>query len=261
MLKKKFSIKSSSEIEIMREGGKRLSSILWQVAKAVRSGMQTRELDIFARNLIEQGGDEPAFLNYKPEFAPRPFPATLCVSVNDEVVHGIPGERVLSEGDIVGLDLGLKHQGFFVDMAVTVPVGNISEADKKLIEMTKQALLVGIAEVKDGVRTGDIGAAIARVVIPTGLSIVEELGGHGVGEQVHELPFIANFGRKGTGTKLVSGQTIALEPMLNAGRPEVIFDKQDGFTIRTRDHAHSAHFEVTLVVTPTGADILTPIFW
>ena len=257
----KSSAKSSSEIEMMREGGKRLSQILKQVASAVRPGVETRELDTLAERLIREGADEPAFLHYKADFSPKSFPATLCVSINDEVVHGIPSARKLIEGDIVGLDLGLIHEGLITDMAVTLPVGKINAPDARLLEVTKHALKVGVHVVRQGAHLGDIGAAIENVVRPAKFSIVEELGGHGVGYKVHEPPFIAHTGKAGMGEKLEVGQTIAIEPMVNAGSKEVIFDETDGYTVRTRDGKKSAHFEVTLAVTKNGADVLTPIFW
>ena len=254
-------VKSDIEINKMREGGKRLSAILRQVSMAVRVGMATEELDTLALGLISKGGDLPAFLHYKPEFSHRAFPATLCVSINDEVVHGIPGKRILLEGDIVGLDLGLEHEGLFVDMAVTVPVGIASEADKRLMEATGRSLKAGLAKVAPGVRLGDIGAEVERVVETAGFSVVRELGGHGVGHEIHEPPFVPHFGPAGKGDKFELGQTICIEPMVSAGRAGVIFDQQDGYTVRTADGSRSAHYEVTLAVTDKGADILTPIFW
>src|SRR3989344_1999224 len=218
-------IKSPEEISIMREGGKRLSNILRAVSERVVPGVKTEDLDKFAHELIEQGGDKPAFLHYKPDFASKPFPASLCVSVNDEVVHGIPSERILNEGDIVGLDLGLMHDGLFTDMAVTLPVGIVGEADKRLMQVTKESLNAGTAAVSGDARLGDIGAAVQKVVEKAGFAVVRELGGHGVGHKVHESPFVAHFGKSGTGEKLVVGQTICIEPMTSAGSHEVIFDE------------------------------------
>ncbi|HEY4504423.1 MAG TPA: type I methionyl aminopeptidase [Candidatus Paceibacterota bacterium] len=253
-------IKSPEEIAIMREGGKRLSNILRKVAERVVPGVRADALDVFVRELIERDGDKPAFLHYKPEFSSKPFPASLCVSVNDEVVHGIPSNRVLKNGDIVGLDLGLEHGGLFTDMAVTVPVGNVSENDKKLMQVTKKALTAALSVVKDGANLNDIGIAVESVVHPADFSIVEELGGHGVGHKIHEAPFVTHF-KTNSKDKLEAGQTLAIEPMINAGGKEVTFDEQDGYTVRTKDGRNSAHYEVTLAVTETGADILTPIFW
>ena len=254
-------IKSKEEIELMREGGSRLSLILHAVSEKALPGVRTEELDRLAESLIRQGGDTPAFLRYRPDWSHRHFPASLCVSVNDEVVHGIPGTRVLSAGDIVGLDLGLKHEGLYVDMAVTVPVGEVSESDRKLMEVTKGALLAGIAQVRDGARLGVIGGAVQTIVENAGFSVVRELGGHGVGYEIHEAPFVPHFKTIGKGERLEAGQTIAIEPMINAGGEKVKFDDSDGYTVRTADHSNSAHYEVTLAVTETGADVLTPIFW
>ena len=245
----------------MREGGKHLSSILRQVSLAVAPGIETERLDTLALGLIKEAGDLPAFLHYKPEFSHRAFPATLCVSINDEVVHGIPGPRKLEEGDIVGLDLGLVHEGLYLDMAVTVAVGKAGEADLRLMEATKQSLQAGLAAVAPLVRLGDVGAEIERVVEAAGFSVVRELGGHGVGHEVHEPPFVPHFGPAGKGEKLEVGQTICIEPMVNAGGPEVIFDQGDGYTVRSADGSRSAHYEVSLAVTDKGAEVLTPIFW
>ncbi|HEY9582815.1 MAG TPA: type I methionyl aminopeptidase [Candidatus Paceibacterota bacterium] len=253
-------VKTQNEIEIMREGGKRLSHILQQVALRVVPGVRDSELDKLARELIEQGGDKPAFLHYKPDFASKPFSATLCVSLNDEVVHGIPNGRVLKDGDIVGLDLGLEHGGLFTDMAVTVAVGNVSEGNSRLMQITKSALEAGITVVKEDAYVGDIGKSIENLVRPAGFSIVEELGGHGVGRAIHESPFIPHFAGK-KGERLLAGQTIAIEPMINTGGKDVIFDTVDGYTVRTADGSNSAHYEVTIAVTSKGALILTPIFW
>jgi len=259
----KFSVKvkTDREIAIMREGGQHLSDILHKVSERVAPGVSTGTLDRLARELIEQAGDKPAFLHYKPDWANKPYPATLCVSVNDEVVHSIPGKRILEEGDIVGLDLGLSHKGLFVDMALTLAVGAMSEADERLMQTTKSALSAGLGMVRTGVRLGDVGMAVQSVAEGAGFSIVRDLGGHGVGHKIHEAPFIGHFGPVGKGERLETGQTICLEPMVNAGGPRVIFDQSNGYTVRTADGSRSAHYEVTLAVTERGADVLTHIFW
>jgi|SRR3989344_1161906 len=249
-------IKTKDEIEILREGGKRLARVLEEVARAVKPGVKTSELDSLAYRLITEGGDGPAFLNYRPAGVKKAFPATLCVSIDDEVVHGIPKDRELKEGEIVGLDLGLKHSGLFVDMAVTVGVGQISDQDKKLIADTKKALEVGVSVIRNGKRIGDVGYAIESFAVPLGYGIVYELGGHGVGHAVHEKPHVPNFGEKDTGEKLKEGVVLAIEPMLTLGVPDVVIDA-DGSTFKTRDGKKSAHFEVTVVVTKTGVEILT----
>jgi methionyl aminopeptidase len=250
-------IKTPEEIEKLREGGKHLASILYKIKERVVPGVSTLDLDIYAEKLIRDVGDEPAFLNYKPEGALTPFPASLCVSVNDEVVHGIPNkERILKEGDIVALDLGLKHKGLFTDMAITVPVGDISSGNKMLLNVTKRALQVGIDTAKAGNTVGDIGYAIESFVKPYKYGIVEVLAGHGVGRYIHEDPYIPNFGKKGKGAKLAKGMVIAIEPMLNNGTQNVILE-EDGYTFRTTDGKKSAHFEHTILITDSKPEILT----
>ncbi len=252
-------IKTKEEIEILREGGRRLAEVLQKVKEMVAPGVSTWELDKYAYKLIKELGDEPAFLNYKPEGARIPFPASLCVSVNDEVVHGIPKrERILKEGDIVAIDLGLKHKGLFTDHAVSVAVGNVSKEDQKLLDATREALEVGISEARVGNRVGDIGYAIEQFVKPYRYGIVDVLSGHGVGKYIHEDPYIPNFGKKGTGAKLVAGMVIAIEPMLNLGTKNVTLDK-DGYTFYTNDRKRSAHFEHTVLITDGEPEILTKI--
>ncbi len=237
-------------------GGERLAGVLREVAKAVRPGVTTLLLDQLAERLIREGGDEPAFLRYQPWGAPYPYPASLCVSINNEVVHGIPGMTKLKEGDIVSLDLGLRHQGLITDAAVTVPVGKIDSEAEKLIETTKNALKVGIQAVKPGGFIGDIGKAIEKFVQPHGYGIVKLLGGHGVGYEVHEEPYIPNYKMKGNGPKLKTGMVLAIEPMLNEGTDDVYLDK-DGYTFKTADGKRSAQFEHTIIVTDKGAEIIT----
>jgi methionyl aminopeptidase len=213
-----------------------------------------------ALKLIEETGGKPAILNYKPRGARRPYPATICVSVNDAIVHGIPNEEpfLLKEGDIVGLDTSMEYNGMITDMAVTVPVGKIDEEARKLIEITKNALYIGIKSARGGKRVGDIGFAIQNFIEPFGYGIVRELAGHGVGYKVHEEPYVPNFGEKGKGEKLKPGMVIAIEPMINEGAEEVFLDK-DGYTYRTADGKRSAHFEHTVVITDHEAEILTKL--
>jgi len=255
-----ITIKTEKEIEVLREGGRRLAVILTTLAQAVIPGISAVELNELAIKLVKADGDVPAFLNYKPSGAKRPYPGALCVSINDEVVHGlaIDQDKILKEGDIVSLDLGLNHGGLITDMSVTVPVGEVRPELLKLINITREALQVGIKTIKDGSHVGDIGYAIERFVRPYGYGIVEDLCGHGVGHKVHEDPFIPNFGEKGRGEKLKVGMVLALEPMLNLGTKEV-FEASDGFTYKTADSEPSAHFEHTVVVTKYGAEILTKI--
>ena len=252
-------IKTKDEIEVIREAGKRLSFVLHKTAEKVAPGISTWELDKYAEGLIKEMGDYPAFLNYKPDGARYAFPASLCVSVNDEVVHGIPKkDKTLKEGDIVSLDLGLRHKGYYADMAITVPVGEVSSGSLKLMEATRKALEVGISVCHAGNKIGDIGHAIEGYVRPHKYGIVEVLAGHGVGRAIHEDPFIPNYGKAGTGAKLVPGMVIAIEPMLNNGTKNVTLD-DDEWTFRTADRKRSAHFEHTVLITKGEPEILTQI--
>lgn len=249
-------IKTQKEIEIIREGGKILAEVLAKVAKKAKLGVSTFELDKYAYDLIKEGGDIPAFLNYKPEGAPKAFPASICISVNNEIVHGIPKkDRILKDGDIVSLDLGLKHKGLFTDHAVTVAVGKISKRDQQLLDATKKALEIGIWAAIGGATVGDIGHAIESFVNRK-YGIVRELSGHGVGIKIHEDPYIPNYGKAGKGQKLIPGMIIAIEPMLNMGS-DYITTADDDWTIKTRDGSRSAHFEHTILITETEPEILT----
>ncbi|MBI4692139.1 MAG: type I methionyl aminopeptidase [Candidatus Terrybacteria bacterium] len=254
-----ITIKTPEEIKILREGGKILASILYQVAKKVRPGIATIELDKMAEKLIKEAGGEPSFKNYKTREDKIPFPASLCVSINDEVVHGIPSEEmILKEGDVASLDLGMKYKNFYTDMAITVPVGEASPQVKKMIEVTKKSLEKGIGEIKEGKQIGDIGHAIQTYVEKNGFNAVRNLVGHGVGYKAHEEPEIPNFGRKRTGEVLKRGMVLALEPMIIVGLPELIL-ANDNWTWKTKDGSLAAHFEHTVVVTKTGAKILTSL--
>lgn len=255
-----ITIKTKEEIEILREGGKRHAYILNEIAKSVFPGVSTLTLNNLADKLIKEGGDTPAFLNYKPYGAKRPYPASLCVSINDEIVHGIPNEnpKILKEGDIVSLDLGLTHKGLITDMAITVPVGEVRKEIKELLEVTKKALFKGIKMARGNARTGDIGFAIQSFVDPYGFGLVRELSGHGVGYKVHEDPYVPNFGVKGKGEKLVPGMVIAIEPMVNLGTEKIVLDS-DGYTYKTRDGKASAHFEHTVLIREGDAEILTQV--
>lgn len=250
-------IKTPEQIEILREGGKRHAAILEILTAKVVPGVTTGELDALALSLVREGGDEPAFLGYKPAGASYAYPATLCVSVNDEVVHGIPdAKRVLQEGDVVSLDLGLKHKGLFTDAAVTVAVGTIDVKKRELLKVAQASLYKGIDEIKPGARTGDIGHAIEHYIKAYKYGVVRDLAGHGVGIAIHEDPFIPNYGQKGKGTLLKAGMVIAIEPMVNLGTAEVTLDDDD-YTFRTADGKASAHFEHTVLVTEDGYEILT----
>ncbi|MEA1929837.1 MAG: type I methionyl aminopeptidase [Patescibacteria group bacterium] len=251
-----ISLKTPKQINILREGGRRLATILQTVGERVKPGVTPLELDAMARDLIKQGGDEPSFLNYRPAGASGPYPAALCVSVNESIVHGIPDKRSLQEGDIVGIDLGLKHKGLYTDMAMTVSVGELKPELKRLLAHTKEGLRAGIAQSKVGNHLGDIGAAIEAVAEKHGYGVVRELAGHGVGLKVHEEPEVPNYGQVGTGLKLKAGIVIAIEPMFNLGAADVVFH-DDGYTVTTKDKLPSAHFEHTVLVTESGGEVLT----
>ena len=250
-------LKTKEEIKTLREGGRRHAEILRLVAAQAKPGVSTKALDTLARKLIKEGGDKSAFLGYTPEGVSYPYPAVLCVSVNDEVVHGIPNKSVkLREGDIVSLDLGLLHKGLITDGAITVPVGKVSKEATALMKATKKALELAVKAAKVGNTTGDIGHAVESYVKPLGYGIVRILSGHGVGYSVHEDPYIPNYGRRGTGEKLVAGMVIAIEPMLNLGTEDVCVT-DDEYTYITEDGKISAHFEHTVAITEKGPIILT----
>lgn len=253
-----MTIKNDAERANLIEGGKRLADVLRALRAKVAPGVTSEELDTLAEQLIRAGDDEPCFLGYTPEGAHRPYPATLCVSINDEVVHGIPNEsaRILKEGDIVGLDLGLTHNGVIVDAAITVPVGEVDEETKRLLVATEKALAAGIAQAIPGNHIGDISHAIQKEIEDAGFKVVKELGGHGVGDLVHEEPFIPNFGRPGTGELLLERMVLALEPISTAGKSAVTL-APDGYTYRTKDGSRSAHFEHTILLERGGARIVT----
>lgn len=239
------------------EAGKRLGAILEEVAKHAVPGVSTLALDELAEKLIRAGGDIPAFKGYTPEGAMRPYPTTLCVSVNDEVVHGIADAgRTLKEGDIVALDLGLSHEGIIMDSAVSIGVGKVPEESLELMRATEQALEAAMDAARPGARTGDISYAIETVLRDAGFSPVRDLGGHGVGDRVHEEPFIANAGHPGTGAEIVPGMVLALEPIANAGKAGVVLGA-DGYTYRTKDGSRSSHHEHTILVEESGTTVLT----
>jgi methionyl aminopeptidase len=251
-------LKTKEQIEILREGGKRLAGVLMTLAENVKEGVTSADLDKIAYDIITKNGDKPSFLNYKPKGSKEAYPSSICVSVNDEVVHGEPNlnPRILKEGDIVSLDAGLIHKGLFTDSAITVPVGKVSNEAKQLMRVTKESLDAGIKAIKIGGTTGDIGFAIQEYVRPYGYGIIKELAGHGVGFAVHEDPFVPNYGKMGYGDKLVSGLVIAIEPMLNEGSAKIYLG-EDGHTYKTYDGKLSAHFEHTVAITEEGIQILT----
>jgi methionyl aminopeptidase len=245
------------EIELLRRSGKILATVLNLVASKAIVGVSTWELDQLAESEIKKLGGRPSFKNYAAMSGDPPFPASLCVSINDEVVHGIPKkDRLLKNGDIVGLDLGVEYHGLFTDAAVTVPVGQTDPKNLKLIQVATESLAAGLAQVKSGNFTGDVGYAIESIATKYGFQVVRELVGHGVGQAVHEEPEVPCFGKPKTGTKLVSGMVLAIEPMVNAGGWKVYF-APDNWTIKTQDGSWSAHMEHTILVTDTECEILT----
>ncbi len=250
-------LKTAEEIEKIRQAGK----ILAQVAKAllpqVEVGANLKELDQTAKKLIMEAGGKPAFLGYQPYGAAKPYMYTLCTSLNDVVVHGTPKSYKLKSGDVVSIDMGVVYDGYYADAAWTVGIGEISEKAQKLIRVAEKALFDGIKAINIGKHLGDIGAAIENTVKQHGFSIVEGLTGHGVGKELHEDPSVFNEGEKGTGMVLKPGLVIAIEPMISAGKPQIVQLKDDSYA--TADGSLSAHFEHTVAITENGAEILTRI--
>ena len=242
--------KSPAEIEKMRAANQVVARILEELAAMVAPGVSTADLDAAAESRVRAAGAEPAFKGY------RGYPATLCASVNEQVVHGIPSPTPLKSGDIVSLDMGVKLNGYYGDSAVTVPVGTIAPQAAELLRVTEESLFRGIDAVKPGARVSDIGAAVQQHVEAHGLSVVREFVGHGIGTSLHEEPQIANYGPGGRGPRLSEGMVLAIEPMVNLGKAGVKV-LSDGWTAVTRDGSLSAHFEHTVVVTPEGCEILT----
>lgn len=243
-------VKTRAQIDKMRRAGSLVAQTLDLMARMARPGMRTIDLDAAAEEFILSQGAIPAFKGYMG------YPATLCVSINDEVVHGIPGDRRLEEGQIVSVDVGVNCDGWYGDAARTLCIGEVSADAKRLLEVTQEALRRGIAQAKSGNRLGDISAAVQTYAEEHGYSVVRELVGHGIGQRMHEEPQVPNFGRANTGPELKAGMVLAIEPMLNIGACEVNFDS-DKWTVRTADGSLSAHFEHTVAITETGPEILT----
>ncbi len=248
-------LKTPAEIEIMREGGHKLAAVLAALAGEVHPGVRTIELDTLAHDLILASGAKPAFLNYHPAGAKKAYPYTLCISLNDVVVHGQPSDRVIEEGNIVSLDLGLIFQKFYLDSAITVGAGEISKAAKLLLSTTKESLTAGIEQARIGKTLGDIGYAIDRAVSRKGFSVAEGLVGHGIGKSLHEDPVVFNYGDPHEGENLVPGLVIAIEPMVCIGSGETKTLRDESYA--TRDGSLSAHFEHTVAITKDGPIILT----
>ena len=243
-------LKTDAEIEIMRENNLLVSRTLAEVGKNIRPGVTTRELNRIADEFIRANGAEPAFLGYQG------YPASVCISVNEQVVHGIPGDRVICEGDIVSVDVGTFLKGFVGDSAYTFAVGEVSAEARQLLEVTKEALYKGTAQAKAGNRIGDISAAVQEYAESFGYGVVRELIGHGLGRKMHEDPEVPNFGARGRGPLLKEGMVICIEPMINMGTRAVVFER-DGWTVRTKDRKPSAHFEFAVAIRRDGPDILT----
>ncbi len=241
----------------MREGGRRLAAVIQALKEKTEPGVATRQLDRLAYRLIHGAGAKPAFLRYRPAGARHAYPYTLCISLNDVVVHGQPSGRVIADGDLVKLDLGLVYGGLYVDAAVTVAVGAPGRREEKLVNATKEALKAGIAAARPGSTLGDIGAAIEKTVRKHRFTVAEGLTGHGIGRALHEEPTVWNFGKPGSGAKLVPGMTLAIEPMVAAGGGELrqLLDESWG----TADGSPAAHFEHTIAVTQEGPLVLTEI--
>jgi methionyl aminopeptidase len=242
--------KSPAEIDKMRAANQLVARVLDELASMVAPGVSTADLDEAAETKVRAAGAEPAFKGY------RGYPATLCASVNEQVVHGIPNRRAMASGDIISLDMGVKLNGYYGDSAVTVAVGTVSDEVARLLRVTQEALEKGIAQVRVGGRISDIGHAIQAHVESQGFSVVREFVGHGIGAALHEEPQIANYGEPGRGPRLAEGMTLAIEPMVNMGRAAVKV-LSDGWTAVTKDGSLSAHFEHTVAVTKNGPDVLT----
>ncbi len=250
--------KNANEIEAIRKSGDMLRRVLDLIEQKLAPGVTGVEIDAMARVALKKMGGKPAFLGVPAGPGVPDFPASVCISINDAVVHGIPTDKPFKEGDIVGFDFGVLYGGMITDAARTFIVGGkaLSKEEEDLVKNTKRSLDEGINVIKNGARTGDIGAAVQKVLDDNGLGIVRELVGHGVGHDLHEAPEIPNYGFKGMGSVLKTGMTIAVEPMATLGDWRVVVDP-DGWTIRTRDGSKSAHFEDTLLITEDGVEILT----
>jgi methionyl aminopeptidase len=245
-------LKTPEEIKIMKEGGKILAATIKHLEKMVKPGITTLELDRAAEAFILSAGGKPAFKGYDG------FPYTLCASVNENIVHGYPSKYVLKEGDVLKIDLGVLYKGFNTDSAITVFVGNTSFEAKRLINATKKSLRLGIKKAKLGNSTGDIGNTIQRFIEDQGFGVVRDLCGHGIGREVHEDPRVLNYGKRGTGVKLVEGMVICIEPIITAG-DYTLRKSDDGYGYATRDNSLSAHFEHTIAITKSGPKILTEL--
>jgi methionyl aminopeptidase len=250
-------IKTRRELEQMREAGRQVGEILLVLREAVRPGVTTGELDALAAREISRRGVRSSFKGYDPQGLPK-YPAVLCVSVNDEIVHGIPGPRELEEGDIVSLDFGVSVDGYHGDSAVTVPVGDIDDDRKRLLDVTQRSLDEAIEQMIPGNRLSDLGHCVQRRVEGSGFTVVREFAGHGIGKALHENPWIPNYGKPGRGPRLLPGMVFAIEPMVTAGSAEVLM-LDDEWTAVTVDGSMAAHFEHTILITEEGPEVLTRV--
>ncbi|MFH1759434.1 MAG: type I methionyl aminopeptidase [Patescibacteria group bacterium] len=249
-----ISLKTKKQTQTMKEGGRILSHVVNEVARSAKEGVVLRDLDELARKLIKSAGAEPAFLGYQPPWGGKAFPAAICTSINEVVVHGLPNERKLRSGDILTVDCGVSYRGFYTDMAVTVGIGDVSQEAQRLIDRTRKILYLVIKECRVGKTLGDVGWMIEDTAKKNGLRPVKVLTGHGIGKKLHEDPTVFNWGERGKGVKLEEGMTIAIEPMLTVGQPDIV-DTPAG--VATKDGSITAHFEHTVAVTKSGPLILT----
>jgi methionyl aminopeptidase len=250
-------IKTRTEIEKMREAARHVAEVLLILQDRVEPGMPTSELDRVAEKEISQRGVKSSFKGYDPYGLPK-YPAVVCISINDEIVHGIPGDRRIEEGDLISIDFGVSVDGYHGDSAVTVMVGDVEEEKRRLVEKTHESLDKGIETMRPGKRLSDIGHAVQSHVEPEGFSVVRDFAGHGIGSEMHEPPWVPNYGAKGRGPRLQPGMVFAIEPMVNAGRADIeILD--DEWTAVTADGSSSAHFEHTILIAEDGPDVLTRI--
>ncbi len=251
--KRTISIKSENELQILREAGKILAEVIQELKSSLKPGMTTQEVDAFAEELIAQKKVIPAFKGY------RGFPGCVCMSVNEEVVHGIPGKRVLFEGDIVSMDVGIIYNEYYSDTAVTVGIGKIDDELARLLEVTQESLSLGIKKARPNNRLSDISHAIQTTIESNGFSVVRDFVGHGIGKKLHEDPEIPNFGESNKGPVLKAGMVFAIEPMVNLGSWKTKIHS-DGWTVVTQDEKPSAHFEHTIAITSNGPEILTTVY-
>ncbi|ACZ19394.1 methionine aminopeptidase, type I [Thermanaerovibrio acidaminovorans DSM 6589] len=253
-----ITFKSPSDLAHMRRAGVLVADVLRYLRGLIKPGVDTLSLDRFAEDLIVRGGGRPAFKGYKVPGIRRPFPGTICASINEEVVHGIPSaDRILREGDILSVDVGVSVDGWYADAACTYPVGEISDLRRRLLEVTLGGLKAAMGVLREGATVGDVGSAVERVVKGAQMGLVRDYAGHGIGRRLHEAPQIPNYGRPGSGITLKSRMTICVEPMVMTGG-EAVRSCDDGWTVVTADGSDAAHFEHTLLVTPDGCEVLTP---